>query len=64
MDLASDPDAPALRRPDGTLVARFGVGGMTYEVLEREAFTDLLRTNQDPPGGKARPRGNPSDAKT
>jgi hypothetical protein len=33
LDLASDPDAPALRRPDGTVVARFGAGGMMHEAL-------------------------------
>ena len=42
MDLSSDPDAPALRRPDGTVVARFAATGMTYEVVEREAMEDLL----------------------
>ncbi len=58
LDLACDPDAPALRRPDGTVVARFGVRGMTYEALDREAFEDLLRTSQDPQGGEARPTGS------
>jgi hypothetical protein len=44
LDLAGDPDAPALRRPDGTVVARFGAKGMTHEALEREALEDLLGT--------------------
>jgi hypothetical protein len=35
LDLSADPDAPALRRPDGTAVARFAVRGMTLaEALE------------------------------
>jgi len=42
LDLASDPDAPALRRPDATLVARFSARGMTPEAIEREALEDLL----------------------
>ncbi len=42
MDLSSDPDAPALRCPDGAVVARFAARGMTYEVVEREAMEDLL----------------------
>ena len=51
-DLASDPDAPALRRPDGTVVARFSARGMTHEALEREALEDLLlRTSQESGGG-------------
>jgi len=44
IDLAGDPDAPALRRSDGTVVARFGAKGMTHEALEREALVDLLGT--------------------
>ena len=44
LDLAGDPDAPALRRPDGTVVARFGARGLTHEALEREALEDLLGT--------------------
>jgi hypothetical protein len=43
LDLVGDPDAPALRRPDGTVVARFGARGMANEALEREALEDLLR---------------------
>ena len=47
MDLAKDPDAPALRSPDGALVARFSARDMTYEDVEREALEDrLLRTSQ------------------
>ena len=42
LDLSADPDAPALRRPDGTVVARFAVRGMTHEAVEREALEDLL----------------------
>jgi len=42
LDLASDPHAPALRRPDGVVVARFGAWGMTHEAVEREAWRDLL----------------------
>ena len=38
LDLADDPDAPALRRSDGTVVARFGARGMTHEAVEREAL--------------------------
>ena len=59
LDLCSDPDAPALRRPDGTVVARFVARGMTYEAVEQEALEDLLRTSQKPRGGKT-----PSDRKT
>lgn len=42
LDLAEDPDAPALRRPDGTVAARFSARGMTHEAIEREALEDLL----------------------
>ena len=45
MDLVGDPSAPALRRPDGSVVARFSTGGMTQEAVEREALKDLLRTS-------------------
>jgi hypothetical protein len=48
LDLADDPDAPALRRPDGTVVARFGARGMTHEAIEREALEDLLHTSRKP----------------
>ena len=47
LDLADDPDAPALRRPDGSVVARFSAGGMTIEAVEREALEDLLRTSHE-----------------
>ncbi len=46
LDLSGDPDAPALRRPDGTLVARFAPSGATHEVIQREALEDLLRTSR------------------
>jgi hypothetical protein len=52
LDLADDPDAPALRRPDGTVVARFGLRGMTHQAVEREALEDLLHTNRTPEGGE------------
>ena len=51
LDLADDPDAPALRRPDGTVVARFGARGMTHQAVEREALEDLLHTTSRKPGG-------------
>ncbi len=50
LDLADDPDAPALRRPDGSVVARFSTEGMTHEAVEREALEDLLRTSREPLG--------------
>jgi hypothetical protein len=50
LDLAGDPDAPALRRPDGTVVAHFGARGMMNEALEREALKDLLGTSRKPGG--------------
>jgi hypothetical protein len=54
LDLAAgDPDAPALRRPDGTVVARFGARGLTHEALEREALEDLLGTIPLTPSWKA-----------
>ena len=46
LDLVGDPDAPALRHPDGSVVARFSTGGMTQEAVEREALKDLLRTRE------------------
>ena len=58
LDLSADPDAPALRRPDGTVVARFAVRGMTHEAIEREALEDLLHTSRKPGGG-----GSPSTSK-
>ena len=51
LDLSADPDAPALRRPDGTVVARFAVRGMMHEAIEREALEDLLHTSRKPGGG-------------
>ena len=42
LDLASDPEAPALRRPDATVVARFSARGMTPEAIERVALEELL----------------------
>ena len=45
LDLAGDPNAPALRRPDGSVAARFSARGMTREAAEREALEDLLRTS-------------------
>ena len=36
LDLSDDPDAPALRRLDGTVVARFGARGTTGEAMEQE----------------------------
>ena len=46
LDLLGDPDAPALRRPDGTVVARFASGGLTHEAIEQEALEDLLGTSR------------------
>jgi predicted ester cyclase len=51
LDLSADPDAPALRRPDGTVVARFGPKCTTGEAIEREALEDLLRMSRKPGGG-------------
>jgi hypothetical protein len=48
LDLSSDPDAPALRRPDGTVAARFSAWGMTKEAIEREALEDLLHSSEEP----------------
>jgi hypothetical protein len=42
VDLSGDPDAPALRRPDGTVVARFAARGLRREAVEQEALKDLL----------------------
>jgi hypothetical protein len=41
LDFLGDPHAPALRRPDGTVVARFAAGGAARESIEREALDDL-----------------------
>jgi hypothetical protein len=43
LDLCPDPDVPALRRPDGTVVAHFSSRGVTREAIEREVLEDLLR---------------------
>ncbi len=50
LDLTSDPDAPALRRPDDVVVARFTLRGLMNEVLEQEALEDLLHKSQEPRG--------------
>jgi hypothetical protein len=50
LDLASDPDAPVLRRPDGTAAARFSARGMTEEAIEREALEDKLHRIEEPRG--------------
>jgi len=52
LDLSADPDAPALRRPDGTVVARFGARGTTGEAIEREALEDLLHHTSWKHGGQ------------
>ena len=59
MDLTSDPDAPALRRPDGVVVARFSPRGMMYEVVEQEALEDLLHTSKEPRGIEPQSTGRP-----
>ena len=48
LDLASDPDSPALRRPDGSVVAHFSARGMRYEAIEQEALEDLLLLRTSP----------------
>ena len=55
LDLSEDPDAPALRRPDGTVAARFAAGGLRREALERAALEDLLDASRRE--GEVRPRG-------
>jgi hypothetical protein len=50
LDLASDPDAPVLRRLDGTVAARFSARGTTKEAIEREALEDLLHRIEEPQG--------------
>ena len=47
LDLANDPDAPVLRRPDGVIMARFSAGGVTVEAIEHEAWEDLLYSGED-----------------
>jgi hypothetical protein len=51
--LASEPNAPAQRRPDGTVVDRFGARGMAHETPELEAFGDLLGAIPLTPSWKA-----------
>ena len=48
LDLLGDPHAPALRRPNGTVVACFAAAGVTPEAIEREALDDLA-ANYLPP---------------
>jgi hypothetical protein len=48
LDLVNDPDAPALRRPDGIVVARFSAWGVSQEAIEREAWEDLLHRSKEP----------------
>ena len=60
MDLAGDPDAPALRRPDVTVVARLSAKGMTHEAVEREALEDLLLSaSRESWGERPHPLGRP-----
>jgi hypothetical protein len=53
LDFIDDPDAPALRRPDGTMVARFVLRGMTNQALDREALEDLLHTSRNSRSGQS-----------
>lgn len=48
VDLANDPDAPALRRPDGVVVARFSAWGVSQGAIEHEAWEDLLHRSKEP----------------
>ena len=48
MDLANDPDAPTLRRPNGVVVARFSAWGVSREAIEHEAWEDLLHRSKEP----------------
>jgi len=48
VDLANDPDAPALRRPDGVVVARFSAWGVSQGAIEHEAWEDLLHASKEP----------------
>ena len=57
LDLLGDPDAPALRRPDGTVVARFAARGLRREAIEREALEDLLGAIRGQ-GEEVHPRGS------
>jgi hypothetical protein len=45
-----DRDTPVLRRPDGTVAARFSARGMTKEAIEREALEDILHRIEEPQG--------------
>ena len=56
LDLTSDPDAPALRRADGAVVARFAARGMTRGAVEQEALEDLLRASRHQRRGAPRIR--------
>ena len=60
LDLASDPDAPALRRPDGVVVARFSRRGGTEWEMAREAWEDLLRGGEGPQDGSLVPCFRPA----
>jgi hypothetical protein len=42
LDFLGDPDAPALRRPDGAVVARFAARGLRRQAVKREALEDQL----------------------
>ncbi len=65
LDLASDPDSPVLRRPDGSAVAHFSARGMTYEAIEREALEDLLLLiSQESGGGGPHPLERPRRPRT
>jgi hypothetical protein len=48
LDLLGDPHVPALRRPDGTVVARFAAAGATPEAIEWEAHDDLAANGLPP----------------
>ena len=52
LDVVGDPEAPALRGPDGVIVARFSAGGMTEEAIEHEALEDLLYRSEGPLPGQ------------
>lgn len=48
LDLVGDPEASALRGPDGAIVARFSASGMTEDAIEHEALADLLYGSGEP----------------
>jgi hypothetical protein len=48
VDLANDPDALALRRPDGVVVARFSAWGVSQGAIEHEAWVDLHQRSKEP----------------